>query len=950
MASSAQDIPSTAYKPPVANGGLDPVTVVRVPQSGDSHASGSEVGGHVSASALGRLFPVEEQRASQADLPAGLKLGQYIIESRIGAGGMGAVFKARDEQLDRLVALKILSPSQSSDPSSVRRFQNEARAAARLDHDNIARIYAVGESHGLNYIAFEYVEGITVRELIRQRGGVDSQQTINFMLQISMALKHTAAAGVVHRDIKPSNLILTPQGRAKLVDWGLARKERLDENSLDLTVSGTTLGTFDYISPEQARDPRNVDVRSDIYSLGCTAYHMLTGSPPYAEGTVLQKLLDHQGKNAPDPRDRNPDVPRELSRIVRKMMASNPEDRYWSPQALTHDLLMLASESGLRPVHPDGLTWRSETETASGRLPGTIFWWWLGAFTLACLLAIAGDRWVVSRDVPLQATWPPQPAGGGDSLPYSSFSGLQNTQILDREKSHSLAELPAPNLTIEPGKEPPLFPPLGFSENSQVNIGEIPPPLTGEMHASKLRVESPPPWAFPGGDAGWDESDFPEREPGLLAIDIQKELQLASMGTSSTPSAGTENPAVFPPPQEQLSFRILAANGEFLQNIGELEAALQAVPDGGVIEFQAVEGKTSAIRLSPVRVVDKAVTLRSTGTASLILRCDTSALDASARSSEFITIKGGALTLSNLHLQVVVAGPLSQSWSLFAIEGAGRLRCQQSTITLDSQVQSTAAVVRLNRSPMQAVDSMGKDNGGEEILRRVQFDDCVIRGTADVLLAETSEATSVEIMRTLITVDGALLRYLGDNNLRHPYSSFDVRLARVAGVFNDGVLRGDLGVSIPRQPVDVRFRVEDSILLGLTGQPLMQLSASLENRALQALLFWDGEHNLYGGWDRYVSIRGQASPDAAVTSLDFEAWARGSGSIREVNPRLQKAISLVETDRRFDQWTAGKYVSLLQSDGPDRLVPADLAEYGPDFLDLPVPPPLIDAGPGVVAP
>lgn len=124
------------------------------------------------------------------------------------------------------------------------------------------------------------------------------------MLQISVALKHTAAAGVVHRDIKPSNLIITPQGRAKLVDWGLARKERVDENSLDLTASGTTLGTFDYISPEQARDPRSVDVRSDIYSLGCTSYHMLTGSPPYAEGTVLQKLLDHQGKSAPDPREK----------------------------------------------------------------------------------------------------------------------------------------------------------------------------------------------------------------------------------------------------------------------------------------------------------------------------------------------------------------------------------------------------------------------------------------------------------------------------------------------------------------------------------------------------------------------------------------------------------------------------------------------------------------------
>ena len=120
-------------------------------------------------------------------------------------------------------------------------------------------------------------------------------ESVNYILQIASALVHTSAQGVVHRDIKPSNIIITPSGRAKLVDLGLARKENKDDHAADLTVAGTTLGTFDYISPEQARDPRAADVRSDIYSLGCTLYHMLTGEPPYPEGTVLQKLLQHQG-------------------------------------------------------------------------------------------------------------------------------------------------------------------------------------------------------------------------------------------------------------------------------------------------------------------------------------------------------------------------------------------------------------------------------------------------------------------------------------------------------------------------------------------------------------------------------------------------------------------------------------------------------------------------------
>ncbi|NOX53697.1 MAG: serine/threonine protein kinase, partial [Planctomycetes bacterium] len=248
-----------------------------------------------------RLFPPESDvLEGRAPDPAGIQLGHFVIEERIGMGGMGAVFRALDTRLQRYVALKVLSPFQARDPAAVQRFVNEGRAAARLDHDNIARVYHIGEEHGLNFIAFEFITGTNVRDLIRQRGRLEPAEAVNYTLQIASALRHTSAAGVIHRDIKPSNIIITPSGRAKLVDLGLARK--IDSQSApDLTVAGTTLGTFDYISPEQAKDPRNVDVRSDIYSLGCTLYHMLTGEPPYPEGTVLQKLLSHQGGEPPDP-------------------------------------------------------------------------------------------------------------------------------------------------------------------------------------------------------------------------------------------------------------------------------------------------------------------------------------------------------------------------------------------------------------------------------------------------------------------------------------------------------------------------------------------------------------------------------------------------------------------------------------------------------------------------
>ena len=178
---------------------------------------------------------------------------------------MGRVFRALDTRLGRTVALKILPPEQASDPDALQRFQNEAQSAARLDHDNIARAYYVGEDRGLHYIVFEFIEGVNIRLLVEQKGPLPLAEAISYTLQVAEALAHADARDVVHRDIKPSNVLITPEGRVKLIDMGLARLRHADPAAADLTASGVTLGTFDYISPEQARDPRNADIRSDIY-------------------------------------------------------------------------------------------------------------------------------------------------------------------------------------------------------------------------------------------------------------------------------------------------------------------------------------------------------------------------------------------------------------------------------------------------------------------------------------------------------------------------------------------------------------------------------------------------------------------------------------------------------------------------------------------------------------
>ena len=293
-------------------------------------------------------------------LPAlGDLIDTFLIEEAIGVGGMGAVFRALDTKLDRQVALKLLPPDQASDSDIVPRFYQEGRSAAQLDHENIARVYSIGHDGPYHYIAFEYIEGETVRQRVETAGSLSVAAAVDVALEIAHALVHASVRGVVHRDIKPSNIIITPGGRAKLVDMGLARRfERGGDHGL--TQSGMTLGSFDYISPEQARDPRDVDVRSDLYSLGCTLFHMLTGRPPFPGGTVLQKLIQHQEESPADVRMLNPAVPVELAGVITKLMAKDRDRRYQTPEHLVRDLLSVAGSVGAAAASSPLPSWLDE--------------------------------------------------------------------------------------------------------------------------------------------------------------------------------------------------------------------------------------------------------------------------------------------------------------------------------------------------------------------------------------------------------------------------------------------------------------------------------------------------------------------------------------------------------------------------------------------------------------
>ena len=339
------------------------------PDRPDSSLSKAFVGGNLgptddTATIISKAQPnAGRGDEAMAEILRGRKLAHFELLEAIGVGGMAAVIKARDTQLDRTVALKVLPPDMAADPENVLRFQQEARAAAKLDHENIARVFFCGEDQGLHFIAFELVEGENLRTLLEKRGQLPVPEALSYVLQISTGLAHAAARAVVHRDIKPSNIIISANGRAKLVDMGLARSLETHQDD-GLTQSGVTLGTFDYISPEQALEPRQADARSDIYSLGCTFYQMITGQAPVPEGTAAKKLHHHQHVAPVDPRQLNPAISTNVALVLAKMIAKDPNDRYQHPEELVEHLIALARLEGGREEKPDGVLF------VDARLPG----------------------------------------------------------------------------------------------------------------------------------------------------------------------------------------------------------------------------------------------------------------------------------------------------------------------------------------------------------------------------------------------------------------------------------------------------------------------------------------------------------------------------------------------------------------------------------------------------
>ncbi|MCH2598880.1 MAG: Hsp70 family protein [Pirellulales bacterium] len=272
--------------------------------------------------AIGGVAAADEPESGKPKLPV---LGDYVLLGKIGAGGMGMVFKARHVRMDRIVALKVLPRNMMKHPEAVDRFHQEVKAAAQLFHPNIVTAFDAGEDSGVHFLVMEYVDGQPLSRLIKEHGPFNVEKAVDYILQAATGLQSAHDRGMVHRDIKPSNLMLDVDGVVKLLDMGTARYgQEQDEN---LTKSGVIMGTVNYMSPEQAKDPHSVDHRSDIYSLGCTLYYMLIGKSVYS-GDMIQTLMAHANSNIPSMCAQNDEIPIWLDDIFAKLVAKKPEDRY----------------------------------------------------------------------------------------------------------------------------------------------------------------------------------------------------------------------------------------------------------------------------------------------------------------------------------------------------------------------------------------------------------------------------------------------------------------------------------------------------------------------------------------------------------------------------------------------------------------------------------------------
>jgi serine/threonine protein kinase len=324
------------------------------------------------------------------------KLGDYRLLRKIGSGGMGTVYLAEHERMGRTVALKVLRPEVQRDPQLMQRFDREVRAAASLNHPNIVAALDARESQGVHFLITEFVDGTDLDRLVRTNGPVSAADATEMLIQVARGLQYAHERGVIHRDIKPANLLRDRAGVVRILDMGLARIDAGEDHSgTALTSSGIIMGTAAYMAPEQARNTRRADARSDLYSLGCTLYFLIHGQPPYSGETAIDVLLAHATLPVPKLSAGRTDVPPELEAIYGRMMAKDPDERFASVSELLLSFTAFTQNEGVRHNRA-----ARSGQSRPNRM-NTIAVAAAAALLLAVLATLVSGRWNQSASLPV---------------------------------------------------------------------------------------------------------------------------------------------------------------------------------------------------------------------------------------------------------------------------------------------------------------------------------------------------------------------------------------------------------------------------------------------------------------------------------------------------------------------------------------------------------------------
>lgn len=813
--------------------------------------------------------------------PLGILLGHFRIESCIRNGGMGAVFKAVDMRLNRIVALKVLPPNSSRDPSIVQRFRHEAQAVAQLDHENIARVHFIGEDQGLHFIAFEFVSGSNLRDLIQERGTIHPEDAVNYALQMAHALVHMSKHGVIHRDIKPSNIIVTPEGRVKLVDLGLARLEDRDPAE-QLTVAGTTLGTFDYISPEQAKDPRTVDVRSDIYSLGCSLYHMLTGVPPYAEGTMLQKLLDHQAKDVPDPRLKNRFLSADLSAIVQKMMAPDPQGRYQTPEHLIRDLLYVAESMGLQKIATDGQIWITAQPQRMSFLQKH-GGWLISAVVLMLFVAFlkySDDRSARVQMIPPAKSIQQGSPVGQEKSETDAPAGITGQGVDATTDGSNLTEV-TPKGTDElkgkqtvstetSGSETPKSPSSDGNapaENIAKNSSENGTEENGSLLLTKPEDVFPKtPALFEGvtGDA--------------VRSNIESKAKSSDSATTLSKPSDTQNPSNVLDLNKSAPFALMATTGTADRRYPTLEAACADAVDGSIIELR-FDGLQ---KQRPIRITKK-VTIRAGRGNKPQLEIAPQA--GTSDDGRLITINGGQLLLVDVDLVVRSTDKISSDvWTLFSVQKGEQLKLENSSVTLLQESGKGPYLVEFQRSPPDTL--MGMDPGGTQANRspfRFELLNSFVHGDGNIFLVRHAQGLRLSVNNCILAVTGVLMRSEGTPEFTRQSGAIELQLLQNTLVVNGGLISFEAG-ELPRNLSPVDVVATNNIITAKSDaslHPLISMIGAIPQDDFTALLKWSGLKNFYYPFEIFWSVQ---STDVTGKSMSqkFADWTRRWGADREV--------------------------------------------------------------------